>query len=121
MDLAGKAVAADPAGTAVHILTPTLSTIRGTLETVPAVAGVAAFAVEPDGSLSCEHSGETDIFWDGMATEVREHPDTGRPGAIFLDHSGNEFHEDDLLRCLPEARVTGCPSCADAAQPEAAA
>ncbi|MDQ2803578.1 MAG: hypothetical protein M3Y41_13205 [Pseudomonadota bacterium] len=112
----------DPAGTAVHILTPMLGVIRGTVEMVPATAQVAFFAffwIEPDGSLGYEHSGGSEVFWDGMTTKLREHPATGRPGIIFDDRSGSEFHADDLLRCLPNARIAGCPHCAALAPPEA--
>ncbi len=113
-----EAATLDPAGTAIHVLTPMLGMIRGTVEVVPAAAHVAFFWIEPDGSLGYEHSGGSDVFWDGMTTAVREHPATGRPGTIFDDCSGSEFHEDDLLRCLPGARIAGCPHCAALAQLE---
>ncbi len=108
---------ADPAGDELHVLTPERKAIRGTVEVVPAVAYVGSFSVAADGSLEYEHSGGSEPFWDGMTTQTGRHADTDRVGVIFDDWSGTEFHEDDLLRCLPGARIEGCPHCEKATAP----
>ena len=100
---------ADLAGDELHVLTPQRRKIRGTVEMVPAVAFVGSFSLAADGSLAYEHSGGSEMFWDGMTTQTGRHADTDRVGVVFDDWSGTEFHEDDLLRCLPGARIEGCP------------
>ncbi len=109
--------AADPAGTDMHILTPGKAAIRGTLETIAACGRVENLHVEADGSLGFDFDCWAEQWFEDARPVERPHPDTQRRGFVFVDFSGSEHHEDDLLRCLPGARIIDCPYCQAAARP----
>ncbi len=107
---------ADPAGTDMHILTPDKAAVRGTLEIIPACSQFENLHIEAGGSIGFDFASWAEQWFEDARPVEREHPDTQRRGFIFVDFHGVEHHEDDLLRCLPGARVAGCPNCKAAAQ-----
>jgi hypothetical protein len=65
--------------------------IRGTYEMTPGVARARGFTATADGYVECHHTGDTDMFWDGMTTQ------TNPQGKIlYLCSDGNEWTEDEL-------------------------
>ena len=106
----------DLAGTAMHILTPDKAAIRGTLEIIPACSQLRNLHVDADGCIGFDFESWAEQWFEDARPVERPHPGTQRRGFIFVDFHGGEHHEDDLLRCLPEARITGCPNCRAAAQ-----
>lgn len=112
-----QTIPADPAGTDMHILTPDKAAIRGTLELIPACARLGNLHVDADGSIGFDFISWAEQWLEDARPVERPHPDTGRGGFVFVDFHGEEHHEDDLLRCQPDARITGCLHCLAAVQP----
>lgn len=99
---------------AMHLLTPDGKPIRGTLETISACGAIKGLHLEADGSIGFDFDGWVEQWIEDARPVQQPHPDTGRLGFILVDFAGTEYHENDLLRCLPGARIAGCPYCADA-------
>ena len=109
----------DPAGADMHILTPDKAAIRGTLENIPACGRLGNLHVEADGGIGFDFVSWAEQWFEDARPVEQPHPDTGHRGFVFVDFQGGEHHENDLLRCLPDARIAGCPHCKTAAQPAA--
>lgn len=102
-------------GIAIHLLTPDGQPIRGALEPIPACSEIGNLHVEEDNSLGFEFLAWQEHWLEDAHPVLRRHPDTQWEGFILVDFEGNEHHEDDLLRCVPGARITGCAHCQVAA------
>ena len=106
---------ADPAGLSMHILTPDKAAIRGTLDIISACGQIGNLHVDADGTIGFDFDCWAEQWFEDARPVERPHPATQRGGFIFVDFNGGEHHEDDLLRCLPAARVPDCPHCRAAA------
>ena len=102
---------ADPAGLNLHILAPDKTAIRGTLDIIPACGQVTNLHVEADGTIGFDFSGWAEQWFEDARPVEKPHSVTGHVGFVFVDFHGAEYHEDDLLRCLPAARISDCPHC----------
>jgi hypothetical protein len=82
--------------------------IRGTSDTVLARANTVdgSFERGPDGSLTFEHAGESEIYWDSQETIQRNGAD------VFEDENGDDVLEADLL-LLPDCDDCGGDGKAD--------
>lgn len=106
---------ANPADLALHILAPDKTAIRGTLDIIPACGQVTNLHVEADGTIGFDFGGWAEQWFEDARPVERSHSVTGHVGFVFVDFHGAEYHEDDLLRCLPAARIPDCPHCRAAA------
>lgn len=75
--------------------TPTGKLIVGTCETVEAMACTvaASFKLDPaTGKLSYDHEGDSEVYWDSMATKTTDKDET-----LFQDEDGGEWPESSLV------------------------
>lgn len=65
--------------------------IRGTLERSVGVALASEFAIDEEGAVSVNYTGDTDHMWDNQQTVLDEQ---GRP--IFCGADGNTYTVDQI-------------------------
>lgn len=68
-----------------YTITPIGTRIVGTRETVPATAYVENFRPGPGGTLSFDHTGETEVHWDWQESDRDDDGDR----IIFIDNAGD--------------------------------
>lgn len=77
----------------VRLVAPNGSPIIGTADTIPGTALADTYDVEPDGSLTPNYVGETDVYWDGQTTNTDANGET-----LYVAEDGNEWPESQLRR-----------------------
>lgn len=73
----------------------TLYPIQGTWDIVPGVAKLNSVTVGPDGTVTREYEGETEILWDDQKTQV--------------DRQGNAMYVDEKFNLVSEPSVVYAP------------
>lgn len=74
----------------MRALSPEGNEILGTYEMCPARAEISNFSRNPDGSIAYEYAGDSEMFWDGQETVMKD----GK--VVFLCSDGKEWTEDQI-------------------------
>lgn len=82
----------------MYAISPVGTRIVGTAETVSATAELVkdSFHRNDDGSIWYDHSGDSEVFWDSMTTNMEE----GQ--IVFVDENGDEWLENQITLVVEE-------------------